>query len=875
MIKRFADRLLKWYCHPDYYSDISGDLEEIYLRNLDDEISYAGWRHFIQVILLFRPSLLKDFGQDSILKDTGMLKNYFKISVRNLMRHKTYTAINVIGLAVGLAAFLLINQYVTYERSYDSHHRDADQIYRLTTDMIVDGVLGTRDAMSYNPSGKVLTEGFEEIQEYTLTYNNGGLNTRKDEELVRETEVKMVDEHFVDFFGFDVLAGHSETMLKDPFSLVLTKEKAKFYFGDEDPIGKTIHVFSGFDRPFKVTGIIDEIPRNTHYKFTVLMSISSIQDRLDAEGWRAFNYYTYLRLKPGTNVADLQERMIPVKETHLGKNPLFFNLQPIQEIHLKSEMTYEPETPGSAKSVNFLEIISIFILAIAWVNYVNLSTAKAVDRAKEVGLRKVIGARKVQIRGQFLLESFLINFMGALLALIAAELAVPFFNQLIGEEILGNLILNHSFLIKLGIFALIGTLVSGFYPALFLSNFGIVTVLKGKFRTSKNGIFLRKALVVGQFAASLILIAGTFIVIQQVDYMRTADIGMNTEQVVGFRNPRFGNVSFEVVQDRLKSFHNQLRSNPNILGIATTNSLPGGKSNEIGSTSGDSRIVGLTEPVQSTTYIHNVDDAYFSLLDIEILEGRNFNAKMASDSSAVILNETFVKRAGLKLGDEIINQKLMFGDDPENEKYTIIGVIKDANRSSLQMGVEPTAYFFQPFLSRSMVKLSGNNVRETVAFVENTWKEFFPNSALDYAFLDDRFDQLYANDKRFGAVFGAFSGFALLVAILGLFGLSSFMASQRTKEVGVRKVLGASIPHIVSIFYKEFLILIGVAALIGLPTVFFTMSGWLSNYAYRIDFPWIVLVLAIVVLLVSAFLTVGYQVWRVAVLNPAKTLKYE
>ena len=872
MIKRFADRLLKWYCHPDYYSDISGDLEEIYLRNLDDEFSHAGWRHFIQVILLFRPSLLKDFGQDSILKDTGMLKNYFKISVRNLMRHKTYTAINVIGLAVGLAAFLLINQYVTYERSYDSHHKDADQIYRLTTDMIVDGVLGTRDAMSYNPSGKVLTEGFEEVQEYTLTYNNGGLNTRKDEELVRETEVKMVDEHFVDFFGFDVLAGHSETMLKEPFSLVLTKEKAKFYFGEEDPIGKTIHVFSGFDRPFKVTGVIDEVPRNTHYKFTMLISITSIQDRLDAEGWRAFNYYTFLRLKPGTDVADLEERLIPVKETHLKNAPLFFNLQPIQEIHLKSEMTYEPETPGSAKSVNFLEIISIFILAIAWVNYVNLSTAKAVDRAKEVGLRKVIGARKLQIRGQYLFESFLINFMGAILALIAAELAVPFFNQLIGEEILGNLILNQSFLIKLGFFALIGTMVSGFYPALFLSNFGIVTVLKGKFRTSKNGVFLRKALVVGQFAASLILIAGTFIVIKQVDHMRTADLGMNTEQVLGFRNPR---INREEYNGRLDRFYNLLRSNPNIVDISTTASLPGGGSNEISSTSGDSRIMGLSGTVTSTTYMHSVDDKYFELLDVHFLVGRNFDKQLASDTISVILNETFVKRAGLEAGERLLNQKLVFGDDPENTKYRIVGVIKDANRGSLKNGVEPTAYFYQPYLGRTMVKISSNDISGTIKFIESSWKEIYPNSALDYSFLDDRFDQLYANDKRFGAVFGAFSGFALLVATLGLFGLSSFMASQRTKEVGVRKVLGASIAHIVSIFYKEFLILIGIAALIGMPAVFFSMNSWLSNYAYRIDFPWFVMVLALGVILVSAFFTVGYQVWRVAILNPAKTLKYE
>lgn len=805
-----------------------------------------------------------------------MIKNYFKIGLRNLWRHKSYTAINVIGLTVGLAAFLLINQYVQYERSYDGFHKEPDQLYRLTTDMIVDGQLKTRDAMSFNPSGKVIADEFPEVEEFSVTYNNGQLSLRKGESLIRETSVKMADEHFVELFGYEVIAGDQATMLLEPYSIVLTQKRAQFYFGDENPIGQTLHVHSGFDREFEVTGVIADVPGNTHFKFDLLVSISSIQQRLDREGWNAFNYYTYLRLKPGTDSDELEQRLIPLKNTHMGeKNLLFFNLQPIQEIHLYSDMTYEPEATGSARSVRFLEIISIFILVIAWVNYINLSTAKAVDRAREVGLRKVIGAAKSQIRIQFLFESLLINLMGGSLAFILAVLAVPFFNQLVGEGILSSLYNNSSFLSNLFIFMLTGTIVSGFYPAVFLSNFGIVTVLKGKFRTSKRGVMLRKSLVVAQFATSFILIGGTFIVVKQVEFMRSANLGMNTEQVLGFRNPRFVGDDYEAQRAQMRSFQNALLRNPLIKQVATTNSLPGGASNDIGSTSGQSRIVGITHDLEATTYIHQIDDQYFDLLEVEFLVGRNFDGNLQSDSSAVVVNESFVKRYEIPVSDELLNEKIRFGTNPESDKYHIVGIIRDANRGSLKSPVEPTCYFYDPVLSRSIIKLSGTSVRESMDHLEVVWSEFFPNSVLEYSFINERFDRLYADDKKFGSVFGAFSGFALLVAILGLFGLSSFMAAQRTKEVGVRKVLGASIPHIIMLFYREFISLIVISFVIGLPVIFFTMNGWLDNYAFRIDFPWVFVIVALGVIVCCAFVTVGYQVWRIAVLDPAKTLKYE
>lgn len=875
MIKKLADRLFKWYCHPDFYPDIKGDLEELYSDLKAEGSRFAHIKYLADIVLLFRLSLLRPFFKNSYLKDYDMFKNYFKISFRNLLKHKGYAAINIIGVAVGLAAFLLINQYIQFERSYDSFHQDSDQIFRVTSDQIVDGQLGTRDAMSFNPSGSVLTDEVPEISAFTLTFNIARATIKKGESLINEKSIKMADENFIDFFGHKVISGDSKTMLKEPNSIVLTKSKAQFYFGDSDPIGKSLHLYSGFDREFEVTGVIEDVPMNTHFKFNTLISISTIQERLDNEGWRAFNYYTYVRIDKGTDIAKLESKLIPIKEKYMSEgSTLYFNLQPVQEIHLNSDMTFEPEVTGSKKSVNFLEIISIFILVIAWVNYINLSTAKAVDRAKEVGLRKVIGAGKKQLRMQFLIEALIINLMGAAVALGIAQLTSGAFNSLVEMQIMDQVWRDSSFIGMLGAFALLGTFISGFYPAVFLSNFKIISVLKGKFRNSKNGVSLRKGLVVLQFATSIALIASTLIVIQQVDFMRSMDMGMDIEQVVSFRNPRSQSGGGEEMEKKIKTFLETLERNTNIKATATTTSVPGGESDEIASTSGGVKIVGLTDRLDATTYIHTVDEKYFDLLDIQLMDGRKFSKDLASDSAAVIVNQAFLDRFNLS-DPNVLNEKIQFGTDPENDKYHIVGIIQNVNRTTLKRSAEPTCYFYYPVLQRSLIKLAPQNVDESLATIEQTWNKMFPTSTLEYSFINERFDRLYKEDRRFGSVFTVFSGFALLVAVLGLFGLISFIASQRTKEVGVRKVLGASETHIVVLFYKEFLILIGVATIIGVPIVFLGMNSWLDNYAYRISFPWLMIVISLIVVVLCSLITVSARVLKVATMNPANTLKYE
>ena len=875
MIKRIADRLFKWYCHPEYYPDIQGDLEELFSDHLDEGSRFAQVRYLLDVMLLFRLSLLRPIFKNSIIKDTGMFKNYFKISVRNLMKHKVYAAINIIGVAVGLAAFLLINQYVRFERSYDSFHRDPENIYRVTSDQIVDGQLGIRDAMSFNPTGKVLTDEVPEVSSYTLSYNIGNITIKKGESLVEEKSVKMGDEHFVDFFGHRVIAGDKLTMLKEPNSIVLTRSKARFYFGESDAVGKVLHLYSGFDKDFKVTGVVEDVPLNTHFKFDMLISISTVQERLDNEGWNAFNYYTYVRIDEGTDIEALEKDLIPIKDKYMREgSTLYFNLQPIQEVHLNSDMTFEPEASGSRRSVNFLEIISVFILIIAWVNYINLSTAKAVDRAKEIGLRKVIGARKNQLRAQFLVEALLINFCGAILALGITQFASAPFNNLVEMQILNQVWKDPSFLAMLAGFALLGTFISGFYPSVFLSNFKIISVLKGKFKNSKSGANLRRGLVVLQFATSIALISSTLIVIQQVDFMRNMDMGMNIDQVVAFDNPSPQSGQRDQMEDYIKTFHETLKRDARIQATATSASIPGGGSNEIGSTSGGVKIVGLTDVLDATTYIQSIDDNYFNLLNVELIEGRYFSKDFASDSTAVIVNQAFLDRFNLSQ-ESMLNESIQFGRDPENDKYRIVGVIQNVNRTTLRKSTEPTCYFYYPVLGRSLVKISPDNMKESLEFIANIWADMFPTSTFEYSFIDERFDRLYKEDRRFGAVFSVFSSFALLVAILGLFGLISFIASQRTKEVGVRKVLGATEAHIVRLFYRDFLILIVIASIIGIPIVFFGMSSWLDNYAYRIGFPWLVVIVSLLIVVVSSLATVSARVLKVASMNPAKTLKYE
>lgn len=887
MLKKVADTLFKWYCHPDFYPDIKGDLEELYSDHVEEGSRFTQLRYLLDVMMLFRLSLLRPIVKNSIIKDTGMFRNYFKVSVRNLARHKMFTAINVIGLAIGLAGFLLMFEYIKFEKSYDAFHEDSDKIYRISYVRVRNGVDTDKDAMAAYPSGKLLQESLPEIIQNTVSKKFDFLLIRNGENSFRERYAISADSSFLKMFNYPVLDGDIETMLSEPLSIVLTQSRARAYFGDTDPMGKTLEVVSPYKVSLKVTGVLADIPDNTHYSFDMLVSDKTLAEGQDYNSWNWNNYYVYLKSDHVLDLAVFETKANDVLNEHINSldndqnwktNGTRLDVHSIRDIHLKSDFTYEPQIHGSEKAVGFLIIISIFILVIAWVNYINLSTARAVERAKEVGLRKVIGAIRKQLIVQFLCEAFIVNLISALIAIGLAELTLPYFNQLVGKEILNSVWDQTPFLLAILSFVFIGTFASGFYPAIVLSDFKPISVLKGNFQNSKKGIALRKGLVIAQFAASLILIASTFTIYQQVNYMQGKDIGISVDQVVNVTIPEPDaetEEEYETSRNKIKAFKKALANHSAIESVGGASNLPGGDIADINSTTTVVRFVGDTEPTEGTTYVQYNDEGFLDAVDMELIAGRNFNEDIKSDSSAVMANEAFLRRLNVPDFDSVIGKKLYFGRNETNRKYTVIGVVKDFNRTTLKEQVEPSLYF--PWFNADdlVIELRGNDLREGLDHMKSTWEQFYGDSPFNYAFLDERFAALYDQDRKFGDTFMVFAILAIFIAILGLYGLASFMSIQKSKEIGVRKVLGASEGQIIFLFYKDFFTLVGLSSLVGFPLVYFLMNGWLDNYAYRIDFPWLLLGLSLIIVLVFSLVTVGYQTLKVAKLDPAKTLKYE
>ncbi len=805
-----------------------------------------------------------------------MFRSYLTISTRTLLRQKLFTTINILGLAIGLASFLLINEYVRFEESYDRFFTDSDQIYRMSTVQVANGEVGDKDAMVYHPAPQALKDELPEVEKATVTYKFDELIFRQGESVVQEKQAIAADSNFFKVFDYRIIQGSPKTMLTEPYSLVLTESKAAFYFGDQDPLGQTLEILGEFNRSFKVTGVMQDVPENTQYKFDLLISDASIKDKAEQEDWGWNNYYGFVKLREQVTPASVSNKLEAFAKKYMGEDTNErFTLYPVPDIHLRSDYTYEAEIPGSEKAVSFLRLVALFILLIAWVNYINLSTARAVNRAKEVGLRKVVGADKLQLVSQFLLEALLVNLVAALLALLVSELLLPYFNQLVGKPVVPHVWNYPPFLLSLLAFFLIGTFISGFYPALVLSGFRPVAVLKGKFRNSRSGVRLRKGLVVVQFAASVVLIAATFIVFRQVQFMQGRDLGIDTDYVVGFRLPGVPNDQQEAHRTTVQSFNEALRTHTAIETVGGTSNLPGGDGADINSTTTKVGLVGLTDLLDRTTYVQYNDEYFLDAVGMQLLTGRNFDRTRTADSMVVMVNQSFLRQFNVSDPESALFQRVQLGEDENAGKYEIIGVVKDFNRTSLKTTVEPTLYFPWYAPRVAVVKLNPERYQQGLAYLQETWAEFFPNAPLEYSFLDDRFAALYEQDRRFGDIFGTFSGLAIFIAMLGLFGLSSFMAVQRTAEVGVRKVLGATVPSIIGIFYKDFLVLLGIAGLISLPVVYYGMNGWLQGYAYRIDFPWLLAGVALLIVIVFALLTVGYQIYRVAILDPAKTLRHE
>jgi putative ABC transport system permease protein len=808
-----------------------------------------------------------------------MFRNYLKIAWRNLAKYKFISFINLFGLTVGLTCCLLILAYILNELSYD-RFKQSEDIYRVERTFLnpQDKSVNLRLSAIAPPFAGLLANDFKEIKKVSQVLQTGATPMKYDEKLFSESNLVFGDEAMLDLFDVRVKKGNAAKALNEPFSVMLTEDVAKKYFGNDEPLNKVIRMNNQFD--LKVTGVYKPLPANAHMHPELIVSLPTLMDsavygRQNFESNFGNNaFYTYILLPDGYDPQKLEAQLPAFQNRHIpndGPNGTIkasdyslLTLRKVTDIHLYSHKDDEAEENGDIKRVYIFSAIALFILLIACINYMNLSTARSVLRGKEIGIRKVVGARRKELIGQFLSESVLVCWIATILAFFITWAALPFLNKLSGQNLSINILLSWKVVLPLVLVPFIVGLLSGLYPALFLSSFQPIKVLKGVFKIGGSNISFRKVLVVVQFAISIILIICTAVVFQQLRYMQTTSLGFNKDHIVTLSYN--GNLT-----SKYESFKTELLSNSNIKSITRSSRIPTGRLlDAMGSqiNKGDS----LT-PMQVDIKFVVADEDYLPTYGLKVLAGRNFSKSYGTDTAAFLINQAAVNILGLKGADDAIGKEFQYG----GRKGQLVGVFNDFHFESMHQRILPLVMFIPKNIGnfgRLSVKISGNTPA-ALAHLEKTWKKFVPEVPFEYSFLDQRYEDLYKSEQRQKAIFTIFACIAIFVACLGLFGLSAFAISQRVKEIGIRKVLGASVSSIVALLSKDFLLLVAVAALIAFPVAWFAMSRWLQDFAYRINIQlWIFLVAAIVAAVV-AFFTIGLQAFKAATANPVKNLRTE
>src|SRR5258708_478174 len=805
-----------------------------------------------------------------------MIINYLKTALRNFQKHKSFTFLNVLGLALGTAASLLILQYVKYERGFDTFHSKAQDIYRIQYNSYSNGKQNFECAAAVPAVGPALKNNFPEVKRFTRLYPVSGIISYESPTglvAFREEKMQIADTSLFEVFDFRLAKGDLKTALKGPDKAVISERVAKKYFGDVDPIGKTIR-WDG-TRKFEVTAILENLPTNSHIKFDFLFSYETLNRETKNESetnWGWYDFNTYVLLQSNTNVPTLQAKWNEVLKKTRAEDWNKYNFkqeflfQPLLSIHLYSKLLQEsqPEEQGDGKSIYALTLIAFFILAIAWVNYINLATAKSFERANEVGVRKVMGAQKGQLVYQFFAESFLLNLLATTLALLLVRLVWPAFSNLSGREVPVSFMLQMDFWFLVGTLFLAGIFLSGSYPAIVLSSFKPVSVLKGKVMRTAQGSILRKGLVVFQFVSSVVLIIGSLIVYQQLNFMNNQDLGVNIHKTLVIKGP--GAVD-SLYNKNFETFKTEVMRIVGVKNMTSSTSIPG---DEIFWTNGIKRLNGGPES-RYTTYIAGIDEDYIPSYDLKLLAGRNFTKAQRGNRKTLIVNRSMTKQLEYKTPQEALGDKVILARDT----MEVIGVLEDYHQMSLKNNVTPIA--FRPINASSFysLKIDGSEHKNILASIEAPWKISFPGNPVDYFFLDQFFNRQYKSDIQFANVFTIFTGLAIFVACMGLFGLASFMTMQRTKEIGVRKVLGSSVTGIVVLLSKGFIQLVLVANLVAWPLAWWVMSSWLKSFPYRIEINPLLFAVAGIVVVIIAFLSVSIQTLKSARVNPAETLKYE
>ncbi|MFL5741294.1 MAG: ABC transporter permease [Flavisolibacter sp.] len=805
-----------------------------------------------------------------------MLRNYLKIAYRNLMKYKFISFINLFGLTVGLTCCLLILAFILQELSYDKYQPYADRTYRISRSFHDErGVVSLHLGAIAPPFAPLLKNEFPEIEKMTRLLPNGNTAFVYGDKKFYEKKVFFADEHLGEVFKVDVLKGNLRSALENPFSIMITDEIARKYFGSEDPMDKLVKLDNNI--PCKVSGVFKPFPANTHLHADVLISFNTLRDssiygekNLETN-WGNNSFLTYIVLPEKYDPKKLEARFPAFldKVYHFPKEPAGFKgskvthlyLGKMTDIHLKSHLDYEVEDNGDMKRVYIFSIIALFILLIACINYMNLSTARSILRAKEIGIRKTIGAERKEIITQFLSESVLVAWAAIIIAFLATSLLLPWLNKTSGQQISLSILLNWKVLLPLFLAPFVVGIISGIYPALFMSSFQPVRVLKGLFKVGGN-ISLRQALVITQFAISIVLIISTAVVFGQLRYMQHKSLGFDKEHIVVLNNTSAFGKQFE-------SFRTDLLSNPDVKDVARSSRIPSGRlldAMDVAVPMGDT-----VKPLTVDLKFVGIDYNFIPSYGMSFQAGRNYSNDYKTDSNAFILNEAATRVLGWN-PQQSINRELVYG----GIRGRVIGVVKDFHFESLHQPILPIVFMVSPnYFNCVSIKLAGTHLPTALGYVEKSWKKYLPDTPFDYGFLDDRFAQLYASEERQKIIFTTFACIAIFIACLGLFGLSAFSISQRIKEIGIRKVLGAQVSNIVTLLSADFMKLVGVASLLAFPLAWYAMHKWLQDFAYRIAIPWWIFLLAGIVAAVIAFATISLQAIKAAVANPVKNLRTE
>ncbi len=799
-----------------------------------------------------------------------MIKNNIRTATRNLLKNKGFTFINISGLALGLATFILILIYVVDELSYDRYNTKADRIYRLNTDIKFGGNASSL-AISSPPMAAELMAKLPEVEQATRLLPAVDIRYKKGNENVHETKTAYADANFFSVFTMPLLEGDAATALKEPHTVALSASAAQKYFGSTRVVGRFLTLVNT-NEPYKVTGVMADMPQQSHFSFDYLMSMASMPNS-NAQNWNSFAYNTYVLFKHPVNVKSVEQKLNKLVQQHFGVakykkfaqggNYIRAGIIPLTDIHLQSNRQYELGANSSAQYVYIFSAIALFVLIIACINFMNLSTARSANRAREVGVRKVLGSSRQALIVQFLSESLLITLAASVLALLAAWALLPLFNQLSGKELgMGWAMLGWVLPTVLAIVLVVG-LLAGAYPAFYLSAFQPAGVLKGKVATGFKNSGLRNFLVVFQFATSIFLIVGTLVIYNQLHYIQHKDLGYNRNQVMVIKNVN-SLENTQVLKDRILQL-------PEVKSATLSGFLPTGTLRQPNSVFTD-RAADAKSAV--FTEIWPVDADYLRTMDMRLINGRNFSTQMPTDSNCVIINQAAARLMGISKNP--IHQKIYnVADDGEKKQYTIIGVLQDFNFASLRDNITPVTMFLQPSNGALSLKFSTVATKTLIAKVANVWNSLAPSQQLEYSFMDQDFDAAYKAENRTGGLFLAFTTLAIMIACLGLFSLAAYAAEQRVKEIGIRKILGATVGSISAMLSKDFIKLVTLAMVLATPLAWYTMHQWLNGFAYRQEIQWWVPALAGVLAVAIALLTISFQCVKAALTNPVESLRSE